>query len=429
MTVSITPYQRFYEFLKTPKTKINFELYLRKFFEYSHTHPDGGSFVKLDKEEKNQLVWNYIVHLKLRVEKNTLSSNSIPAMIAPIKFFCDANEIELNWRYFKKLYPRKEPLSNQGLYTDQEIKKLLDATPDKRNKSLIHLLASGGARVGELNLLKIEDIKPIEDGAIIWIYNKDKERYRSCITPETYNALKEYFNFRILNGQPVTNDKPVFCKRNHKEPLSSGQLRQILPRIMQTAGLRGHKAVKNPDAKSPNHAFRKRFHTILTNVGIPSKIVELLNGSFETTRDKHYLKLTDEELWSHYKIAIPLLTIDKSEKFEIEKQLAEEALNKQSEVVKEEIDSLKERNAKLEADMDEIKDMIRKGYRVNVGKAVYDEYGELVKMKTDDEDEWDYVQPRCPELKQQKEGFDFFPKKKKERKTERVFIEPNCPNY
>ena len=55
-------------------------------------------------------------------------------------------------------------------------------------------------------------------------------------------------------------------------------------------------------------------------------------------------------------------------------------------------------------------------------------YDEMVEIQTDDESEWEAVE-RCTKPKHQKEGFDFFPKKKEERKTKRIFTRPNCPNY
>ena len=298
-------------------------MWFSQFCEYCKI--DAEHLAQLKPNEISDLAFQYIIYLKMRAEKGEISPNSIRPMIAPIKLFCVQNDIVVNFKRLANIMPRPVAPKNQGAYTDEDIKNLLSHTTSKRNKAIMHFLASTGARVEEIHLLNYGDIEPIENGAMVWIYQDDMERYRAFLTPEAYKALLDYLDFRKIYGCiPTKSDDPVFCKRNHRDRIQYGGARQIIPNIMVMSGIRGKKAERKISSKSPNHAFRKRYENILINSDIPSKYIETLCGSYETGRDKHYVRntVTNEQLWSQFKKAIPALTIDKSEKqkHEIQKQ-------------------------------------------------------------------------------------------------------------
>jgi len=291
MRASIKPIQRFFEALKTPSSRLNYPLWINQFFEYGHI--DGDGLVNLKLDEIEDLIFSYIMRLKNKVDKGyylidkktgkktfrKLSPNSLRPMIAPIKLFCDINNILLNWKYLMKILPPQRPAKNQGAWTNQEIQKMLGATTNLRNKAIIHFLSSTSCRIGALHDLTIADLKKIEDGAIVWVYNEDLERHRVCLTPEAYRALMDYFAFRAEKGYPVTkDDDPVFTQRDYKTPITYEGSREILAKIQKTAGLRGLKAENKIESKAPNHAFRKRFETILVNSGLHEKYVNYMMG-------------------------------------------------------------------------------------------------------------------------------------------------------
>jgi len=338
---SINPFLRFSEAIQTQKTSENYVLWLKQFCDYTKFDPDGLSQLKPD--ELEDLILEWIVHLKRRAEKGELSPNSLRPMLAPIQLFCERNRITLDWKGLKKYLPRRVPTKNQGAWTNEEVKKILDATTSLRNKAIIHFLASTGARIGALHDLNKGDIIEIEDGAVVWIYNKDFERYRACLTPEAYKALKAYWEYRIDNGYPINNDdQPVFCKRDNKTRISYDGSREILVKIQQRAGVRGTRAEKKITSKSPNHGFRKRFEKILVNSGIHSKTIETLCGSLEMPRDQHYYKYTveDEELWNQFKKALTVLTVDESEQLKIKNERQEKELMRYNFEAKGKIESL-----------------------------------------------------------------------------------------
>jgi len=98
-----TPYQRFYEAIKSPATRKTYTIYINKFLEYAHIDFDG--LVKLPKREIEELVFNYVIHLKNLTERTGIPSpNSYNSMLSPIQLFLEQNDILLNWKKIKRLY-------------------------------------------------------------------------------------------------------------------------------------------------------------------------------------------------------------------------------------------------------------------------------------------------------------------------------------
>ncbi len=308
---------------------------------FKHANLDADQIVKLEKKQIDELVFNYLVHLKLRVENGTLNPNSINSMFAPIQLFLEQNDIVLNWKKLKRMFPRRKAPANQSPYTEEEIRKILQATTSLRNKAFIHFLASTGCRVGAISDLNLSDITPVGDGAIVIIYRDDIEEYRTGITPECYKSLKNYFEFRNLRGYPVTPDSPLFTNKSCSSRISNQAAKDLMRIILDSAGLRTKRNLrKSSKGKSANHAFRKRFETVLVNAGLHSKYVDFMMGH-KVGQIRSYFKPTDEEIWHEFKKALPSLTIDQSEQLKIKNEQKDEELLKYEVEAKNEIESIK----------------------------------------------------------------------------------------
>jgi len=66
----IKPIQRFNEAIKSEETRKPYEFYLHKFFKHAGTNAD--KIVKLQPKTIDDLVFDYLVSLKLRVEKRPI---------------------------------------------------------------------------------------------------------------------------------------------------------------------------------------------------------------------------------------------------------------------------------------------------------------------------------------------------------------------
>ncbi|MGH1566228.1 MAG: tyrosine-type recombinase/integrase [Nitrosopumilus sp.] len=183
----------------------------------------------------------------------------------------------LNWVKIKKLFPAKRPVVNQLPYTDDDISGLLADTTSVRNKTFIHFLAATGCRVGAIPELTIEDVKPLEDGAIVTIYKDTTEEYRTCLTLETFYHLKKYLSQRI-NTNP---NAPLFTTKKNADPLNLESSRDVIRHIRKQAKLTVDFGRKSAKGKSQNHAFRKRFSFCLVNADIQSKFIRYMMRHFE----------------------------------------------------------------------------------------------------------------------------------------------------
>ena len=121
-----TSIQRFQEAIRSEHTKKPYQFYLNQFFKHSKTTPER--IVQIETKQIDELVFNYLVHLKIRVEKGTINPNSINSMFAPIQLFLEQNDVALNWKKLKRMFPRKKAPANQSPYTEEEIRKI------KRNR-------------------------------------------------------------------------------------------------------------------------------------------------------------------------------------------------------------------------------------------------------------------------------------------------------
>ncbi len=310
----VTAYQKFYEAIHVEATRKTYQIYIKKFLGYANE--DYNSLVKLQKSEIEDLVFNYVIHLKDLTERTGKPSpNSYNTMTSPIKLFLDMNDILLNWVKIKKYFPAKRPVANQLPYTDDDARELLAATTSVRNKAFIHFLAATGCRVGAIPELTIEDVKQIDKGAIVTIYKDTTEEYRTCLTPEAFYHLKKYLSQRINTGV----NSPLFTTKNNVDSLSLDAAGDVIRHIRKQAKLIVDFGRKSSKGKSQNHAFRKRFTLCLANADIQSKFIEYMMGHYEK-QDRYYFKPSDEDLWFQYKKAIKILTLDKSEamKYELE---------------------------------------------------------------------------------------------------------------
>lgn len=311
----VTAFQRFDQAIRSPSTRPAYHWYLNEFLKYCSKSSE--ELVKFKVKDIDSMLFDYIVHQKRRVEKDEISPNSFGVIFSPIQLFLEQNDIIMNWKKLKRMFPRKKPPANQLPYTDKDIEKMLEHTNSLRNKAFIHFMASTACRIGALKDMLVSDMKRVGDGAVVTVYRDDIEEYRTCLTPEAYTAMSEYFEYRNMMGYPVIDDSPLFCDKSNSEGIKYSNSKDLIRNILNSAGLKKSKGGNLKNRKSQNHAFRKRFETILVNSDVHQKYVEYMMGHFEK-QDRHYFKPTDEELYTNFRKATSLLTIKKSSLMEVE---------------------------------------------------------------------------------------------------------------
>jgi len=269
-----------------------------------------------------------------------------------IQSFLEINDITINWKRIKRLYPAKIKLTGLKPWSTDNVRKMLQCAPDVRARSLIHFLASSGIRIGALQDIQLKHISEMPNKCkSVLVYPDSREEYYTFLTPEASRVLDEYFAKRRKDGEHLTPNSPVFriayqIGITPSKPISKETAEGIIRRIVHNAALRPNKVGSRYDIQQ-NHGFRKRFNTILKlNNKVNSNVAEKLMGH-KNGLDGVYLTPSKNELFQEFQKAISDLTIDNSERLRIEKEKLEKE--------KEEIELLKEQVKQNKEELDNFK--------------------------------------------------------------------------
>lgn len=149
---------------------------------------------------------------KSRIEFNEISEGTLGNYIKAIKLFCSMNDIVINWKKISKGIPPERHSADDRIPTYAEIHRLLEH-PDRRIEPIVLTMISSGIRVGSWDYLQWKHVIPIiRDKTVVAskliIKNtKIKNRtYYSFLTPEAYQSLKDWMDFRKLHGEDITPD-------------------------------------------------------------------------------------------------------------------------------------------------------------------------------------------------------------------------------
>lgn len=114
-----------------------------------------------------------------------------------------------------------------------EIKKLISAADNPRDKALIFILYESGARISEILSLKVGDINFDKYGAFFVVDGKTGQRRVRII--DAVVDLQTWINRHFLKDN---SDAPLWCNLNTpKEPLDYNAARAMLMRTAKRAGI------------------------------------------------------------------------------------------------------------------------------------------------------------------------------------------------
>ena len=180
------------------------------------------------------MVETYVIHLKKEI-----SPNSMKGYLTPIRTFLEINDIDLNWRKIKRLYPLKIKISGSSAYTTEEVRKMLDCTNQLRNKAIIHFIASTGVRVGAIPELKLNHIRDMPlDCKSILIYEDSIEEYYTFLTPEASKSLDDYLEQRRKDSENLNQESPLFRESYQLgiaqvKPMTKKAVETVIDRILK----------------------------------------------------------------------------------------------------------------------------------------------------------------------------------------------------
>lgn len=180
--------------------------------------------------ELQKIVEGYCLFLAERVDKGEIKPTSVVTLVPAIKLFLEMSDILINWKKINKLLPRSNLVADDEAYTRENIQRMLQYM-DLRGKVILLLLASSGMRLEGLSGLRMGDIEPIYDpsdskrviAAHVKVYAKTESEYSTFITPEAWDCLTHYLDWRKSYGETITKHSPVLIRRFNREMLKEGK--------------------------------------------------------------------------------------------------------------------------------------------------------------------------------------------------------------
>ena len=248
---------------------------------------------------------NFIVYL--HAEKFALStSNRILSTLRSFYAYLERDHGANN--PMKDVLSRKIPLRLPKALTISQVTQLIDAsvvTDDivsLRNKAILELLYSSGARVSEvvgLNLTDVVEIKS-EDSAIRTLKLRGKGGKERVVPMGSYSvkALDDY----------LVRVRPSLVAKNSKGKSDALFLNQRGSRISRQSAWQlvvdAAKRVGLDEGISP-HVFRHSFATHLLDGGADIRVVQELLGHASVTTTQIYTLITIDKIRESYAMAHP----------------------------------------------------------------------------------------------------------------------------
>ncbi len=305
--------------INSEETRKQYLYYLSRFISH-YSLEDCDSILAVEQKKLVVMIEDYVIYLKKQISPNTL-----PTYLFALKSFLEINDVNLNWKRIKRLYPAKVKLSGRKAWSTDDIKKMLEFAPDIRAKSIIHFLSSTAARIGSLPDIKLKNVEEMPDNCkSVLIYEGSTEEYYCFLIPESVRILNLYLEKRKKDGEILTPDSPLFRKSymfgdTKGVPLTKEGIESIIRRIVHNAGLRNDKIGKRYGVQQ-NHGFRKRAATLLKlNKNVNANSIEKILGH-KNGIDGIYFTPSKSELFEQFRNGIVDLTLDDSERVRIENE-------------------------------------------------------------------------------------------------------------
>lgn len=243
--------------------------------------------------------------------KKGLSRNLSYVFTSSIKGFYRQNGFPLAIK-IPRAIPKKENF--KLILRVPEIKRLLDATTNLRDKAIILTLFQSGMSINELCNLTYGDIanglqtneEPLN---LHLIRKKEQVEYDTFVGTDAIEAIKSYLAQRQRNKEILNHNSPLFILQFTTDRKSSKYKKiksSLVEAFLKAAALKSgvlNKEQSDAADISPcrPHALRTAFISILKMAGANNTLVEYFCGHSINPTEKAYLRLTTDELRKTYK--------------------------------------------------------------------------------------------------------------------------------
>jgi integrase len=285
--------------------------------------------------KQNVIESKIIDHITYLKDVEGLTYRSILVHLSAIFHFFEINDYDdLKRRKIKRFLPEDESehyAAADRAYSITEIDQIL-RNCDIRDKVAVLVMTSSGPRIGGLRELQLGDIKKMDEFGIylIRVYNRSgKDRYYTFCSQECAAAIDEYLSYRQKCGEQLKDKSPLIRDKFSVDNPFTAQVprflsirsmsllfEEVLKRAKINPIIPGHKK----RAVACSHGFRKFFITQCDRSGMSFTTREYLSGHRLPNQDPSYIRTTEEDRLAEYVKAIPLLTIDPTQRLRQENQ-------------------------------------------------------------------------------------------------------------
>lgn len=343
----LDPWSLYIYAMKAPMTRDRYQTRLAKFFDFvrlevgAKLEDRARVFAQRGKDDGNwalNSILRFVQYQKDRVDKKEITGATVRNYVKSVKLFCEMADMDISWKKITRGLPRGKKYSDDRIPTLEEIRKVIEY-PDRRIKAIVYTMASSGIRIGSWDYLRWGHIRPLsKDGEIIAakmiVYAGEDDEYFTFISPEAFQALKDWMSYRQTSGELINNDSWVMRDLwdtrvaqgrglvTKPKKLTSLGVKRLMERAIWAQGLR--KKLEPGKKRHPyqaNHSLRKWFKTRCEIGGMkPINIEKLMNHSVGISNS--YYRATENEVLEDYAKAIDSLSIN-DDKLTLQKQMVE----------------------------------------------------------------------------------------------------------
>jgi integrase len=387
----LSPYTMFKYSIRSELTRKYYERRLRTFFDFIQFEIEIKEIEircnHFAERAKININWtlNQIIRFlqfqKERVENVEITAATLKNFVKSLKVFCDSADLDIPWKKITRGLPKGRQAANDRAPTIEEIRRLLKY-PDRRIKPTVLTMISSGIRLGAWDFLHWKHVTPIFNenreviAAKLIVYGGDIEEYYTFITPEAFNALKDWMDFRASYGEKITGEswvmRDIWQTTNINygakwglatcpKKLQSSGIKRLLERGLFEEGIRKPltDGAKRHQWKAA-HGFRKFYKTRAEQAMKPINVEVTMGHNLGLGVSACYYKPTDREVLEDYLKAVDLLTIN-GDKLILQKQLTElkEKSKEENYIIKGKFDEqIQTMRGKYDSDIALLKDAI-----------------------------------------------------------------------
>jgi integrase len=346
--------------IKSDATRV---VYMHRIGEYKN-FVGAKTYTDLLNGKAKQIEDKIISYVDWLQKDKKVVPKTIRLAVSAVRLFYVSNRVALNWEWLRSMLPAVDKVTDDRLYTKDELKLIYNKC-DERKRVMFLLLLSSGIRIGALPLLKVKDLERIKEYGLykISVYSGTKSKYISFCTPEASEAVDYYLEYRRQRGEKVTGESPLIVKQYARStakgeepkvhPITLEGCIAVLDDLIYDAGVRKKGDGRKRKEIMRFHAWRKACNSAMIKAGVHPFVKERILGH-TVGLDDSYGRLSDADLLEGYLKAVPELTI--SDAPELQRQVRE------LEVKAADIDTMKAAYLKLKADNEQLTVMADKRY-------------------------------------------------------------------